>query len=125
MTQPKPKAKSKMTLMGAAQHSVTGWGAVITGGLLLAVLALIDLPAGSGTSPAGSTADGSTGCQLQVTIAELRVRSGPSVDTDPLETLTQGTVVDGTPEVTDGFRRLEGNRWAANEFLVPVAGTTC
>jgi hypothetical protein len=114
----------KMTLKGAAKHSVKGWGAVLTGGIVLAVLALMDLPAG-GTSVAGTTADGSTGCQLQVTAAELRVRSGPSVDTDPLETLTQGAVVDGTTEVTDGFRKLEGNGWAANEFLVPIAGTTC
>jgi hypothetical protein len=114
----------KMTLKGAAKHSVKGWGAVLTGGIVLAVLALMDLPAG-GTSAAGTTADGSTGCQLQVTAAELRVRSGPSVDTDPLETLTQGAVVDGTTEVTDGFRKLEGNGWAANEFLVPIAGTTC
>ena len=60
-----------------------------------------------------------------MTAAELRVRSGPSINTDPLETLTQGAVVDGTPEVTDGFRKLKGNRWAANEFLVPVAGTAC
>ena len=117
-------APPKLTLRAAAKHSVKGWGAVITGGLLLAVLALIDLPDG-GTTAAGATADGSTGCQLQVTAAELRVRSGPSINPDPLETLTQGTVVDGTTEVTDGFRRLEGDRWAANEFLVPVAGTTC
>lgn len=124
MAQSKPKQKQKMTVMGAAKRSVRGWGAVITGGLLLAVLALMDLPAG-GTTPAGATADGSTGCQLQVTAAELRVRSGPSINTDPLETLTQGAVVDGTTEITDGFRRLEGDRWAANEFLVPVAGTAC
>ena len=117
-------AKPKMTFRGAAKHSVKGWGAVLTGGLLLAVLALIDAPR-DGTTPAGATADGSTGCQLQVTAAELRVRSGPSINTDPLETLTQGAVVDGTTEVTDGFRRLEGDRWAANEFLVPVAGTAC
>jgi hypothetical protein len=117
-------AKPKMTLKGAAKQSVKGWGAVLTGGILLAVLALVDLPH-DGTTTGSATADGSTGCQLQVTAAELRVRSGPSINTDPLETLTQGTVVDGTTEVTDGFRKLEGNRWAANEFLVPVAGTTC
>ena len=115
----------KLTLRAAAKHSIKGWGAVITGGLLLAVLALIDLPDGGTTAAGTATADGSTGCQLQVTAAELRVRSGPSIDTDPLETLTQGAVVDGTTEVTDGFRRLEGNRWVANEFLVPVAGTSC
>ena len=36
---------AKMTLKGAAKHSVKGWGAVLTGGILLAVLALVDLPA--------------------------------------------------------------------------------
>lgn len=114
----------KMTFKGAARQSVKGWGAVLTGGILLAVLALLDLP-GDGTTVGSATADGSTGCQMQVTAAELRVRSGPSINTDPLDTLTQGTVVDATTEVTDGFRKLEGDRWAANEFLVPVAGTVC
>ena len=116
--------KPKLTLKGAAKHSMRGWGAVLAGGILLTVLALLDAPGDSGTA-ATARADGSTGCQLQVTAAELRVRSGPSINTDPLETLTQGAVVDGTTEVTDGFRRLEGDRWAANEFLVPVAGTAC
>ena len=122
----------KPTLKGVAKQSVKGWGAVIAGGILLTVLALLDAPrdqvAGTDTSTSTSataTADGSTGCQLQVTAAELRVRSGPSPNTDPLDTLTQGQVVDGTTEVTSGFRRLEGNRWAADEFLVPVAGTAC
>jgi hypothetical protein len=119
-------ARPKLTLKGMAKYSLRGWGAVLAGGILLTVLALLDAP-GDGASAAGAsaTADGSTGCQLQVTAVELRVRSGPSINTDPLDTLTQGAVVDGTTEVTDGFRRLEGDRWAANEFLVPVAGTTC
>ena len=114
----------KMTLKGAAQHSVKGWGAVVTGGVLLTVLALADGPRDS-TVATTPTVDGSTGCQMQVTAAELRVRSSPSVDAGQLETLTQGAVVDGTTEITDGFRRLKGNRWAANEFLVPIAGTSC
>ena len=114
----------KMTLKGAARQSIKGWGAVLTGGILLTVLALADGPR-DGTATTAPTADGSTGCQMQVTAAQLRVRSGPSVDAGPLETLTQGAVVDGTTEVTDGFRRLKGNRWAANDFLVPVAGTSC
>jgi hypothetical protein len=113
----------KMSAKDVAKHSVKGWGAVLSGGVLLTVLALAD---GSGSSTADvRTADGSTGCQLQVTAAELRVRSGPSVTADAQETLTQGAIVDGTTEITDGFRRLKGDRWAANEFLVPVAGTTC
>ena len=123
------KGKPKLTMKNVAKHSVKGWGAVLTGGILLTVLALSD---GSGTSTGGSsttgdvrTVDGSTGCQMQVTAAELRVRSSPSVDAASVETLTQGAVVDGTTQVTDGFRRLKGDRWAANEFLVPIAGTSC
>jgi hypothetical protein len=122
---------AKMTVKGAAKRSVRGWGAVLAGGILMTTLAMLDAPrdgsAGSvaGTSTTSSTADGSTGCQLQVTAPEVRVRSAPSVGADPLETLTQGTVVDGTTEVTDGFRKLEGNRWVANEYLVPVQGTAC
>ena len=73
---------AKMTLKGAAKHSVKGWGAVLTGGILLAVLALVDLPR-DGTTTGTATADGSTGCQLQVTAAELRVRSGPSIEHGP------------------------------------------
>ena len=119
-----------VNLRGAARYGLKGWGAVITGGILLTVLALVDEPrGGTATTAAGtsatSTADGSTGCQLQVTAPEVQVRSGPSINTDPVEKLTQGTVVDGLPEVTDGFRHLKGNRWVANEFLVPVAGTSC
>jgi hypothetical protein len=122
---------AKMTVKGAAKRSVRGWGAVLAGGILMTTLAMLDAPrdgsAGSvaGTSTTSSTADGSTGCQLQVTAPEVRVRSAPSVGADPLETLTQGTVVAGTTEVTDGFRKLEGNRWVANEYLVPVQGTAC
>jgi hypothetical protein len=114
---------AKPTMKGVAKHSVKGWGAVVSGGILLTVLALAD--GGGSGSTAVRAADGSTGCQLQVTAAELRVRSGPSVDAGAEETLTQGTVVDGTTEVRDGFRHLKGDRWAANEFLVPIAGTSC
>jgi hypothetical protein len=107
------------------KRSYNGWGWVLVTGILLTVLALLDVPRAGSAAGVSTTADGSTGCQMQVTSAELRVRSGPSVNADPLETLTQGAVVDGTTQVTEGFRLLKGNRWAANEFLVPIAGTSC
>jgi hypothetical protein len=34
-------------------------------------------------------------------------------------------VVDGTTTVTGGFRELEGDRWAADQFLTPMPGTNC
>jgi hypothetical protein len=120
---------AKMTFKSAAKHSVKGWGAVLTGGILLTVLALIGAPRGGGTSAtagsAAATADGSTGCQMQVNVAELTVRSEPAITAQGVGTLRQGTVVDATRQVTDGFRQLTGDRWVANEYLVPVAGTSC
>ena len=115
----------KPTVKGMAKHSVKGWGAVLSGGILLTVLALADGSGSTGSASDVRTVDGSTGCQMQVTAAQLKVRSGPSVTTEGAETLTHGMVVDATTQVTDGFRRLKGDRWAANEFLVPIAGTSC
>ena len=83
---------------------VRGWGLVFLAGIVLTILAMIDAPAGNGTSPV-HTADNSTGCQLRVSAAEL--------------------VVDGTRVVTDGFRELEGDRWAADQFLTPMPNTNC
>jgi hypothetical protein len=60
-----------------------------------------------------------------VSAAELRVRSGPSTDSQQVETLSEGVVVDGTRVVTNGFRELSGNRWAADQFLTPLPGTNC
>ena len=72
-----------------------------------------------------STADGSTGCQLRVSAAEVRVRSNPSTDADQIGVLSEGVVVDGTPAVQDGFRELESGGWAADQYLEPLPGTDC
>ena len=112
---------AKTGLRESAKKSLRGWGLVIVAGVLLTILAQFDGP-GTGTVP---TATGSTGCQLRVAAAELRVRAGPSTASEQVDILPEGAVVDGTPVVTDGFRQLTGNRWAADQFLVPVAGTTC
>ena len=112
---------AKTSLREATRKSLRGWGLVIIAGVLLTILAQIDGPR-AGTVP---TATGSTGCQLRVTAAELRVRAGPSTTSEQVDTLPEGAVVDGTPVVTDGFRQLVGDRWAADQFLLPVAGTNC
>jgi hypothetical protein len=101
-----------------------GWGLVFLTGILLTILAMIDAPADNSTS-AVHTADNSTGCQMRVSAAELRVRSGPSTDAEQVEVLSEGAVVDATKTVTDGFRELEGDRWAADQFLTPVPNTHC
>ncbi len=103
---------------------IRGWGLVFLSGILLTALAMLDAPSVSPT-PAVQSADGSTGCQLRVSAAELRVRSAPSTDADQVEVLSEGAVVDGMPTVTDGFRELEGGRWAADQYLTPMPGTNC
>jgi hypothetical protein len=114
----------KLTLRSAAKHSARGWGLVLLIGVVLTILALLDAPRDGDVDTVPVT-DGSTGCQLRVAAAELRVRAGPSTDSDQVEILTEGTVVDGTSVVTDGFRQLEGDRWAADQFLTPMPGTNC
>jgi hypothetical protein len=102
-----------------------GWGLVILSGIILTILAMLDAPDVVSSTPAVHSADGSTGCQLRVSAAELRVRSGPSTDAEQVEVLSEGAVVDGTHTVTDGFRELEGGRWAADQYLTPLPGTNC
>lgn len=98
-----------------------GWGFVLVAGAVLALIAVLDR-GGLSEIPA---ADGSTGCQLEVTAEQLHVRTGPSPGAASVETLPRGAVVDGTAVVTDGFRQLEEGRWAADQFLAPVLGTDC
>jgi hypothetical protein len=97
-----------------------GWAFVVIAGTVLAVLALVD----SGGLRSGE-GDGSTGCVVEVTTESLNMRSGPSQNAELLGALTQGTKVDATTIVTDGFRQLEDNRWASDQFLTPVPGYTC
>jgi hypothetical protein len=99
-----------------------GWAFVVVAGLLLATLALIDR---GGADLVPSASDGSTGCVVEVTTEELNVRAGPSQNAELLGALPLGSQVDATTIVTDGFRQLEGARWASNQFLAPVPGTTC
>lgn len=95
------------------------WTFVVILGVVLTVVALFD----RGTGEAG--ADGSTGCQLEVTTDQLNVRAGPAEQAELLGTLARGVLVDGTTNVTDGFRELEDGRFVADVYLTPVPGTDC
>jgi hypothetical protein len=111
-------AKYKIPKLESKQYR--SWTFVVILGVLLALVAIIDR---GGLDSV--TADGSTGCQLEVNVDTLNVRSGPSPEASLVETLNRGTVVDGTNVVTDGFRELENSRWADDRYLTPVAGTNC
>jgi hypothetical protein len=98
-----------------------GWAFVVFAGVVLTIIAMLD----RGGLEQVQGADGSTGCELEVTVEELNVRSGPSQQAQLVETLVRGDRVDGTRVVTDGFRELEGGRWAVDQYLTPLPGTTC
>ncbi len=96
------------------------WTFVVVQGVVLTVLALLDRG-----SLDEAMADGSTGCQLEVTTEEVNVRAGPTQETEQLGTFARGALLDGTTTVTDGFRQLEDGRFVADQFLTPVPGTDC
>ena len=111
---------ARITVPKLEASTFKGWTFVIVAGVVLAFLAIIDR---GGLSEI--TADGSTGCQLEVAADELNVRNGPSEGAALVETLLRGTRIDAASVVTDGFRELEAGRWASDQFLTPLPGTDC
>ena len=101
---------------------VQGWPLVIILGLLLALVAVIDR---GGLDPVTAASDGSTGCELRVAVPELNVRSGPSQQAASVQTLAQGATVDGTNILTAGFRQLKDGHWVFDQYVTPIAGSTC
>ncbi|HYH31753.1 MAG TPA: SH3 domain-containing protein [Pseudonocardia sp.] len=112
---------ARITVPKLESSTFKGWTFVVVAGVVLALLAIVD----RGGLNAVTTADGSTSCQLEVVADELNVRNGPSQGAALVETLPRGAHVDGTRVVTDGFRELEGGRWAADQFLSPLPGSDC
>jgi len=100
-----------------------GWLFVVVFGGALALVAMIDR--GGVAELQAYPADGSTGCQLEVTVAELNVRDAPIEDAKLIRVLRQGAQVDGTRTITNGFRELEGGRWAMDQSLTPLLGSNC
>jgi hypothetical protein len=101
---------AKPTIKNAMKRSMRGWGAVLSGGILLTLLALADAP---------------DDCQLRVLAERLPVRSEPRDGAPTVNTFPKDSVVDGTAEVSGTYRRLADGSWAADEFLALVDGTTC
>jgi hypothetical protein len=121
---------AKVSMPKLEGKSFSGWVFVLITGLLLALYAIVDgggLDASTSSTapPPAASADGSTGCQLEVTTDRINVRAGPSQDTEQLRVLTRGEVVDGTRVVVNLYRQLEDGTWATSEFLTPVPGSNC
>ena len=98
---------------------------MLVAGVLLAVVAIFDSGGILERHRAAPAADGSTGCQLEVTTDQLNVRAGPSQDAELLRTLARGdgsTAPGSRPTSTASWRTA---RWAVTEFLTPVPGSNC
>jgi hypothetical protein len=113
---------ARMSIPKLEVSTFRSWTFVLVAGVVLALVALLDR---GGLDELRTSADGSTGCQLEVAAEQLNVRTGPSQEAGLVETLARGDRVDGTRVVTDGFRELEDGRWAAEQFLTPLPGTNC
>lgn len=65
-------------------------------------------------------------CRVESTTDGLRVRSAPVIDpANVVDELARGEEVDASTEVRNGFRKLDEGRWVSEQYLRPLAGTTC
>lgn len=80
-----------------------------------------------GAEEPSSGAQGSDGaaCQVRVNADILNVRAGPSLDAEIVGKFEQNAETDAETVVRNGFRKLTGNRWAADRFLDPLDGAKC
>jgi uncharacterized protein YraI len=108
-------ALPKLSIL-SSKPTIGGWPMVFILGLALALVALVDR---GGIEPATS------GCELRVSVAQLNVRSGPSQQAAQVQALAQGATVDGTTTVTNGFRQLKDGNWVFDQYVTPIAGSTC
>ena len=115
-------AKLNIKFKKPTASTFRSWFFVLVAGGVLALVAVIDR---GGLAELRAAADGSTGCQMEVSVEELNVRTNPSQTAAPVQTLTRGTKIDATRNVVDGFRELEGGRWAFNQYLTPLPNTNC
>ncbi|AXB46946.1 SH3 domain-containing protein [Amycolatopsis albispora] len=72
-----------------------------------------------------SGGSGPTGCRMSVTADILNVRSAPAENAEIVGKFKQDAETDAHPVVQNGFRKIDENRWAAAEFLKPLAGANC
>ncbi|MGH3669013.1 MAG: SH3 domain-containing protein [Pseudonocardiaceae bacterium] len=96
-------------------------GAVVIGILLL-------FSEHSSDSTGTGSGGGSTGtrpCTVTVTADSLNVRSSPDGDASVVQTFGKGAVMSADRTTRNGYRQLGPDRWAAQEFLVPTAGSDC
>jgi uncharacterized protein YgiM (DUF1202 family) len=101
---------------------------ILGAGVVLAVLVLASqrdggFGGGKYVGPDGVSTVGP--CTVKVTADTLNVRFGPDDNSRVVDTVTGGAKISADRTVRNGFRQLGANRWAAQRFLEPVAGSNC
>lgn len=96
--------------------AMRSWTFVVTVGLLLTLLSIIDR---------GGLSTASGPCEFTVNTPQLNVRAEPSAAAPQVQTLGQGARITATNIVTAGFRKVSDGHWALDGYLTPVAGSTC
>jgi hypothetical protein len=64
-------------------------------------------------------------CAFTVNADVLNVRAGPATTERVVGRLVQSQSTTAQPVVQNGFRQLDGARWASADYLVAAAGNTC
>jgi Bacterial SH3 domain len=68
---------------------------------------------------------GSLSCMMEVTASTLNVRSGPGTNNPVVGTLAEGAEIQADQTISNDFRQLGPNRWAAQRYLDPMPGSNC
>jgi hypothetical protein len=92
---------------------------IIVGVVLAAILLLIS------EHNSNSPSSGTRPCTVTVTADLLNVRSSPDGNAPVVDSFAKGAVVSADRTISNGFRQLGLNRWAAQEFLDPTADSDC
>lgn len=64
-------------------------------------------------------------CRVTVTADILNVRAAPAMDAPIVGKFMRDAETDADKVVQNGFRKLTGDRWAAEQFLAPKQGHDC
>ncbi|MBA2308165.1 MAG: SH3 domain-containing protein [Pseudonocardiales bacterium] len=113
---------ARLTLKKPDAKFYRGWGfvALLTIALTIAVFA-----SRGGFETVGSGQSDPSGCRMEATGDGLNVRAQPNINAPVVETLRRGDLRPAEKIVENGFRKLAEGRWASEQFLSPLPGSTC
>lgn len=94
-------------------------------GIAAGVLALYLLGNGKHPSDAAESVADVSQCRVTVNADVLNVRAAPALDAPVIGKFVKDAETEADKVVENGFRKIDENRWAANEYLTPKQGHDC